>query len=521
VNFHPVTTIAAVLVDPDDPQSIFVGTLEEETDNFDEPIPGGLFHSADGGQSWAEVSQPALPFPGARPPFSYGVFDLAILPATRTSPATPPALFALAGLLVFRSTDSGASWQSIAPVPPPLGEGYTYSLAVVRGSPDTLFSVQQIFSNDGFAHVGLFSSRDLGATWTRVDDGTIPNELRLVVAPNGELYSVSIESFSHGEGGGAHWRRFWIGSQLSGFSSTFPSGGLLRWSRDGSRLYSLAGSRLYQSTDGGRSWIVRSQIFSASFVKVTDVQIDPSRPATLFITTDVGVYRSDDGGASWKGTEPPPLHPEDLRSFNTLAIVPGALVGGGYGVERSTDGGRTWRQTLSRYTVGAFGETFLRYVTRLRADPQRSQVLYAEVTEEGEHNPPLIQRILYRSTDGGVIWHRLAAGATLVAVDPSTPQTLYLMKKGHLLRSLDDGRTWKVIGTPPLEGGANDLLVDRADPRTLYVADSHGVYRSTDGGVTWSPFSTGLRGSVRNLLRDPRRPVLYTGAEGLFQIDVP
>jgi photosystem II stability/assembly factor-like uncharacterized protein len=511
-DLHPPGNIATLLVDPRNDRSVFAGTLED-SDSVDEPVPGGLFHSADGGQTWSEVNQPALPFPDAPPPFSYGVTDLAALP---TSPTT---LFALAGLVLYRSTDDGESWQTVAPAPPPGGD-YTYSV-VVPGAPGVVLSLQQIAGDDDFAHLGLYSSRDLGTTWTRVDDGTIPTGTQLAVAADGELYGFGADGFSHGENGGAHWRHFRIGSQFCGRESTFPSGGLLRWSRDGSRLYSLVGFRLFQSHDGGGSWTARSQSFSESCAKLTDVQIDPSRSDALFITTDAGISRSDDSGASWTATGPPG-RPEDVPAFNTLAITQGDLLGGGCGVARSSDGGRTWRQTLSCGLSDANGAAFTRFVTRLRIDPKRPRVVYAEVTEESERNPQTIHRTLYRSADGGLTWRRLAARAGVVAVDPRTPQTLYLVKNGRLLQSLDDGRTWRGLGALPA-GSTYDLLVDRADSRTLYAAGTFGVARSADGGVTWALFNNGLRGLsvVLNLFRDPRRPVLYAGAEGLFQIEVP
>lgn len=513
IDFHPQTAIASILVDPNNGQSLFVGTVQEETNVVDEPIPGGLFHSADGGQTWSEIIKPEeVPFPGSHPPFSFGVLGLA------ATPASPGTFFALAGTDLFRSTDNGVTWQSVAPAPPP-GIGYLYSVAVVPGSPDTVFSIQQVDSNDGYAHVGLYASQDSGTTWTRLDDGTIPPSVHLVVAPDGGLYGLTLDGFARGENGGAHWSHFWVGSGFCGSSATFPSGGLLRWSRDGSRIYSLVGSRLFESNDGGRSWTARSQSFSESCVQLTDVQIDPSRSEALFITTDAGVYRSDDSGMSWTATAPPG-DPKAVRSFNTLAITQGVLIGGGLGIERSTDGGRTWQKTLSRYTLSPYGGQLSRYVTRLRVDPKRPQVVYAEVTKENERDPRANERVIYRSNNGGLTWRRLAAGATLVAVDPQMTRTLYLVRNGHLLRSLDDGRTWRAIGSLP-EGATYDLLVDRADARTLYAASPAAVFRSTDGGVTWSPFDKGLRGLVRNLLRDPRRPVLYTGAGGLFQIRVP
>lgn len=511
--FHPASPITAILVDPRDPRSIFVGTQQI----------GGLFHSADGGATWAEVTNVQPPgLPPFENPFHFGIDQLTALP---TSPTT---LFALAGLALYRSTDGGASWHLVEPAPAP-GAGYIDSVAAVSGesgAPDTIFTIQQLISSDGFAHHGLFSSRDRGTTWTRLDDGSEPFG-RLLAAPDGELYALAVDAVEHGENSGVHWRRFLIGSQFCGASDLSDRGGLLRWTADGSRVYALVGFRLFVSNDGGRFWTARAQQLSESCIKLSDVQMDPGHPNTLYASTDRGVYKSLDGGLTWAGTVPGE-HPEDVRAFRALALLPGnTLVGGACGIERSPDGGAAWQETLSCDVLHPeYGEPdFLREVTRLRVDPKRPRVLYAEVIEEGERHPPVFLPYVYRSTDGGATWQVLsteAIGARAIAIDPKSPRTLYLAKDGEILRSTDDGRTWTRIGNPGAGASGYDLLVDPASSRILYSAGPLGVFRSTDGGATWSPFSAGLRGrAVLNLFRDPRRPTLYAGAGGLFQINVP
>ena len=239
-----------------------------------------------------------------------------------------------------------------------------------------------------------------------------------------------------------------------------------------------------------------------------DVQIDPSRSGALYASTDGGVYRSNDSGLTWTSTAP-----RDVRTPYGLSrrwrSMPAAFVGAGCGVERSTDGGRSWRPTLS-CDVRHWDSTFTRFVTRLRTDPQRPQVVYAEVTEESERHPPTVFPL--RLSQQG--WRadletprrgfhpdrlRSAEGPDPLSGEEETAVSAQRQRRPHL-ESHRHSRTRRRWGF--------DLLVDRAELRTLYSAGRVDVYRSLDGGATWTPFSNGLRGVRGNLIRDPRRPVL-------------
>lgn len=118
---------------------------------------------------------------------------------------------------------------------------------------------------------------------------------------------------------------------------------------------------------------------------------------SLWLGTHTGLFRSEDGGRSWK---PVPLstghaHP-DLMAIVPDAKEPSVLFVATHeaGVLRTTDGGATW----TRVNAGLGGPD----VHGLAGDPGVSGKLYAAVRGEGEG--------VYRTTDGGGSWKRVDDG---------------------------------------------------------------------------------------------------------------
>ncbi len=208
---------------------------------------------------------------------------------------------------------------------------------------------------------------------------------------------------------------------------------------------------------------------------------DPRDPQLVYLgTADGMLYRSEDGGASWRATRPGfPLRRVSLDQVTvdargTVLVGYWEVQGGGGGVARSADGGRT-------FTVleGIRGES----VRALAVAPANPQVLAAG-TRTG----------VFFSRHGGQDWTRItpAGDANLrnvesLAFDPLDPRVLYAGTRHLGWKTLDAGATWA-----PVHGGMIDdsdvmtMTVDHWDPQIIYATACSGVYRSHDGGAAWS-----------------------------------
>jgi photosystem II stability/assembly factor-like uncharacterized protein len=145
-------------------------------------------------------------------------------------------------------------------------------------------------------------------------------------------------------------------------------------------------------------------------------------------------------------------------------------------------------------------------VTAIAIDPSTPDTVYLGTAQGG----------VWKSTDNGVSWEprtdnevSLAIGA--LALDPHSPQVIYAgTGEGNfsgdsyygagILKSVNGGGTWTNLGNdaPDWMFSGNRfcrIIVDRTSgtPATrLFAATTNGLFRSTNGGVKWSPLGAGL-----------------------------
>jgi photosystem II stability/assembly factor-like uncharacterized protein len=118
---------------------------------------------------------------------------------------------------------------------------------------------------------------------------------------------------------------------------------------------------------------------------------------TLFLGAHTGLFRSEDGGRSWKKVALPGKHPHlDVMTVTLDPRDPETIYMGTHeaGVLKSTDGGSTWKEM----NAGLGGLD----VHGLAIDPNVPSKLHAAVREKGEG--------IYRTTDGGGKWVRADDG---------------------------------------------------------------------------------------------------------------
>ncbi len=245
------------------------------------------------------------------------------------------------------------------------------------------------------------------------------------------------------------------------------------------------------------------------------VTIDPHHPSTVWIGTgeDVGgrhlswgdgIYRSDDGGASWKhmGLRESEhiskivVHPHDPDIIWVAAQGPLWSSGGERGVYMSEDGGQSWTRTL--------GDDMWTGATELVVDPDDPQTLYAATWDRHRTVAAYMGggpgSGLHRSADGGKTWSRLSSGLPTsrmgkigLALSPHDSDILYAaieldQRSGAVYRSLDRGATWKMM-SETVSGATGPHYYQElyACPHVkdrIYLMDVR-VQVSDDGGATF------------------------------------
>ncbi len=223
------------------------------------------------------------------------------------------------------------------------------------------------------------------------------------------------------------------------------------------------------------------------------------------LTYGNGVYKSTDGGRTWKN-----IGLTASRHISRIAIDPGnpdvvfvAAMGSAYGpssergVFRSTDGGATWQKVLFRdENSGAIDITL---------DPDHPQTVWAVLLHDRRppwsvYPPVTISGAIYKSTDGGNVWNPVTAGGLpqgdwgrvgLTVARGTHGQRVYALidaKDGGLFKSDDGGQTWLRTGTDPRIRGRmwyfGEVYVDPKNPDTVYIPNV-SLYRSTDAGRTF------------------------------------
>ncbi|MHB8053724.1 MAG: WD40/YVTN/BNR-like repeat-containing protein [Candidatus Aminicenantales bacterium] len=185
------------------------------------------------------------------------------------------------------------------------------------------------------------------------------------------------------------------------------------------------------------------------------------------------------------------------------------------GVFKSVNAGTTWEPIFDRYGSASIGD-----VAFFQKDPN---IIWVGTGEECSRNSVAWGDGVYKSTDGGKTFARMGLETTQsigkVMTHPTDPNVVYVAASGHtwgtagergLFKTTDGGTTWtKLAGGLPDDGktGAIDLVMDPSDPETLYVGfwqrlrrpwrfdsggPNGGIFKTIDGGKTWTKLMKGL-----------------------------
>ena len=287
------------------------------------------------------------------------------------------------------------------------------------------------------------------------------------------------------------------------------------------------GRGVYKSTDAGRTW---EFVGLKEVGQIATIRINPTNPDIVYVaaggnpfvpSVDRGVYRTTDGGRSWKkilyvsdstgaaDLELQPGHPDVVFASmwhgqrKPWTIVSGAREGGIY---KSTDGGDTWVKLGGGLPNQLFGRS---NVAISNAAPDRIYALIEAKPGGG----------LYRSNDAGTTWTLVNGDPELLTrpfyyntlgVDPANPDIVYVGDE-NWFRSTDGGRTFRTERTP--HGDNHDLWINPTNSDYMIQSNDGGANVSTDGGRTWSTQLNQPTAEIYQVAVDSQYPYRVYGAQ--------
>jgi photosystem II stability/assembly factor-like uncharacterized protein len=513
----------ALLVDPADPATVY---FSAQTYGAPAGLEGSLFRTRNGVTE--EITNPS---------------DRAVL---HLASSDRGALYAVThGHSLYRSVDAGATWIDISGDLPPIG---FFSITPSPTSADTLYlaagasrqpDLSVAIDDPGIVHA-VYKTVDGGTSWFNATEGTgIGSVKQVAIHPDDPevLYAAAENGVWLSTDGGAHWSvqdglpftdvatlavfsdRIYAGTHGAGvFNGDLGADFSIRWAdanalhahvrhvqmtphpTDPAVLFASAyPGGVFKTTDRGLTW--HEANFALPSFAVADpliqgyyaLRISPSDPNRIYLGLyDHGVFRSDDGGDTWR-----PASGADGRMRNAaiadLLIDPNepdrVWVGTEEGIWRSDDGGVQWQaepvrastndvRTLVMAADGTVYAGTRGYGVLQRTAATDWEVAHSQPRESGPYWPE---------------WDRPLYQFTSILFHPDDPDVMWMgtFPMG-MFKSTDGGETWveKNIGFG--NDGVLYLVTHPSDPDLIYAGTYNGVSRSTDGGETWELFNTGI-----------------------------
>ena len=277
------------------------------------------------------------------------------------------------------------------------------------------------------------------------------------------------------------------------------------------------GGGIWKTTDAGNTWEnISDGFFGGSIGSIAVSEWDHNviyagageKTVRGNVSSGDGIYKSVDAGKTWKsiGLKNSRHVPRIRIHPKNSDIVYAAVLGDLYkssndrGVYKSIDGGTSWKKVLfANADAGAID---------LIIDPSNARVLYA-TTWNVRRTPYSLSSggdgsAIWKSIDGGDTWTNIStneglpkglwgiSGVTVSPVNSDIVWALIENKKGGIYKSTDAGKTWKLINSErKLRQRAwyyTRLYADTQDENGLYVLNVR-YHRSKDGGKTYETFN--------------------------------
>ncbi|HKM90650.1 MAG TPA: hypothetical protein VJX29_08545 [Candidatus Acidoferrales bacterium] len=357
---------------------------------------------------------------------------------------------------------------------------------------------------------GLMKTTDNGATFDGVFEkenvaaigavAVAPSDPKIVWVGTGEANDRNSESWGDGvyrsTNGGESWTHAGLDkSRTIARIVVHPTDPNTAWVAAMGDMWNFGGERgLYKTSDGGKSW-TRLLAAPAPYddrAGCGDVVVDPSDPNTIY----AALYARQ--RTPWSFVNGPDL-------------TDGKEIGG---IFKSSDGGASWKK-LEKGLPGRTGRIGLSIFAK------NPKILYAVVgSDEGGTND--IRDVtskrggVFRSDDAGESWTRQSDldprpfYFSQIRVDPENDQRVYVL--GFTLHVSDDGgKTWREDLGQKVHPDLHALAIDPRNPKRLLLGSDGGAYQSYNGGQVWAHLNRIAAGEFYRINVDLGQPYRICG----------
>lgn len=287
----------------------------------------------------------------------------------------------------------------------------------------------------------IYKSRDGGRTWANLSKGM--SHSRVIAMAVDPIYPATIYAGTKGDAvyksydGGQRWASMRSGLDDATISSVVNQ--FVFDPFDNNHIFLATTMGIFETKSGGGNWTKKMEGMKEVLMVVT-LDMDPTRPATLYAGTSGGVYKSINEGAHWEKVNDGLVPPEMVKTSRALNV------------------------------------------TSIRVDAFEPDTAYA-ATLAG----------LYKTTDGAKSWMRIGESLSdqmiiAMILDRTKKGVIYITGRDGVHRSEDGGMTWKTLNNGFTTTNVRSIAQSATDPNLFYAGtNGSGLYRSRDGGDTWEP----------------------------------
>jgi xyloglucan-specific exo-beta-1,4-glucanase len=419
------TWVSSVAVDPKDSNVAYV-TLA----TYDYP---NVWKTTDGGATWLPKGKVA--YDPVYDPTEVWAVNPTLSWQVAVDSTNPERLFYVSYWDIYRSVDGGESWATKI-----VGAQNTVVTDIVvdsdhlPGQPDVIYAAHM--------DAGLLSSTSEGAAWTAFprtyDPAFSGHYWSLAIAKMSDVkyYYVTSDPWEKSYGqvlrstDGVNWITVFKHARPKG---QFMDGAMLGLAVDPTQQSTVYvtqnGGQVWKSTNNGENWApTTGQPHGSSFTYALAVDLEHR----IFVgTLNEGLWRSEDGGASWTRVL------SGQGTIFRLLAVPGAVYVscGDSNLYRSTDGGDSWKQ-LTNFSSVNDGDGVGDLGVAIAVDPNDpDHILFGTVDA---WHPADAGSGVVESTNGGDSWSSLNAGLGQLNVN-----ALAILKDGAMFAGTTGGGIWR------------------------------------------------------------------------------